>query len=72
MMSPAPTISEILNSAKEKLSMQREEEIRRLARNYLMHARDLTGTKEEMSARAIKRATLVYDDVQAINIPVKP
>lgn len=50
--------------------VKRREEIRRLAREWLMMAHDLGwGTKEEVLARAIKKATMIFDDVAAVKIP---
>lgn len=50
---------------------KRQNEIRRLARNALMHSRVMTGTRDEILQRAINKATLVYDDVEQFSIPKK-
>lgn len=55
----------------EKKEHMRAQEIRRLAREYLLHARDLRGTREEMLRCAISRATRIYDDVEAFEIKHK-
>lgn len=51
---------------------RRAEEIRRLAREALMQSSSLGfGTKEELLARVIRKATAIFDEIEAINIPAK-
>lgn len=66
-------VDELYNSRTRSIECEnkRQNEIRRLAREALMREdlRDLT--KSEALSRVVRRAIMVYDDVEQLHIPKK-
>lgn len=54
-----------------EFAQRREQEIRRMARDFLMQARDLRGTREDALRNTINKATIIYDDVESAKIEPK-
>ena len=57
-----------LQALAEKKEHIRAQEIRRLAREFLVNNIYIRGTREDMLNHAINNATRIYDDVEAFEI----